>query len=81
MVQHVTMNDSEWERVIQRVIMNDNKWQVVVQQMKTNASECQQVKESDLYLRMKQIIQRITTIYLAIYNIYNFGSWWQIFSI
>ena len=66
MVQHVTTNDSEWERVIQRVIMNDNKWQVVVQQMKTNASECQQVKEGGLYLRMKQIIQRITTMYLAI---------------
>ena len=77
----VTTNDCEWERVRQRVITNDNKWQVVVQRMETNASECQQVKESDFYLRMKQIIQRITTIYLAIYNIYNFGSWWQIFSI
>ena len=40
--------------------------------MKTNKSK--QVKESDFGFRMKQYMQCVTTIYLAIYIIYKLGN-------
>ena len=69
-----TMNDNDWQWMIQRVTTSDttsdNEWQQMTTSGTTNENEWKRItarKESDFGFRMKQYIQRMTTIYSAIY--------------
>ena len=63
-VQRVTTNDDEWQRMeqMEQMTMNDSEWQQVVQRVRTNYIEWQQMTMIDS--EWKKVIQRVKTTHL-----------------
>ena len=66
------MSDREYQGVVQRMEANDSKW---------NSVKWKWNKKLIWFLKnfIQFFIQYITTIYLAVYIIYETVNWWHIF--